>query len=121
FDTVLVDAPCSGTGTIRRNPEIRYSLTPDDLAELQNKQLAILANASKLIKPGGSLVYSTCSLEVEEDEHVATEFLAENGQFSSASPKVPARFLTAEGFARTWPDRDKMDGFFIAHFVRSNG
>ncbi len=121
FDTVLVDAPCSGTGTIRRNPEIRYSLTPGDLVELQTKQLAILKNASKLIKMGGSLVYSTCSLEVEENENVATAFLMQNAEFRTRTPSVPEQFLTDDGFARTWPDRDVMDGFFIAHFVRSNG
>jgi len=120
FDTVLVDAPCSGTGTIRRNPEIRYSLTPDDLAELQNKQLAILNNASKLIKTGGLLVYSTCSLEVEENENVAAAFLTQNAVFVAAKPSVPEVFLTSEGFARTRPDRDAMDGFFIAHFVRQS-
>lgn len=120
FDTVLVDAPCSGTGTIRRNPEIRYSLIPDDLVALQNKQLAILNNASKLVKKGGSLVYSTCSLEIEENENVAAEFLAENAEFSVRTPGVSKQFLTADGFARTWPDRNKMDGFFIALFVRQS-
>ena len=118
FDTVLVDAPCSGTGTIRRNPEIRYSLTADDLVALQNKQLSILNNASKLVKTGGSLVYSTCSLEIEEDENVAAAFLTQNAQFTVRTPSVPERFVTENGFARTWPDRDAMDGFFIAHFVR---
>jgi 16S rRNA (cytosine967-C5)-methyltransferase len=118
FDTVLVDAPCSGTGTIRRNPEIRYSLTPEDLIELQNKQLAILKNASKLIKVGGLLVYSTCSLEAEENENVALAFLTQNAVFSLRDPAVPQGFLTKGGFARTWPDRDSMDGFFIACFVR---
>jgi 16S rRNA (cytosine967-C5)-methyltransferase len=118
FDTVLVDAPCSGTGTIRRNPEIRYSLTPEDLIELQKKQLAILKNASKLIKVGGLLVYSTCSLEAEENENVALAFLTQNAVFSLRDPAVPQGFLTIGGFARTWPDRDSMDGFFIACFVR---
>lgn len=118
FDTVLVDAPCSGTGTIRRNPEIRYSLTPKDLIDLQNKQLAILKNASKLIKVGGLLVYSTCSLEVEENENVVMAFSMQNAGFSLRDPAVPQGFLTEGGFARTWPDRDSMDGFFIACFVR---
>ncbi len=120
FDTVLVDAPCSGTGTIRRNPEIRYGLTPDDLVELQNKQLAILNNASKVIKLGGSLVYSTCSLESEEDEDVALAFLKQNPEFTSLNPRVPEQFMTDRGFARTWPDRDAMDGFFVVYFVRQS-
>lgn len=70
FDRVLVDAPCSGTGTIRHNPEIRYFLEPGDFSELANKQRAILRNASKLLRPGGRLTYSTCSLELDENEAV---------------------------------------------------
>ena len=118
FDTVLVDAPCSGTGTIRNNPEIRYSLQPDDFPDLSSKQLRILNNASELIAENGSLIYSTCSLEREEDEVVATAFLGQNRQFEIEAPKVDARFLTSDDFARTFPDRDRMDGFFIAVFRR---
>ena len=119
FDVVLVDAPCSGTGTIRHNPEIRYSLTPDDFAELSVKQLNILTNASKVVKRGGSIIYSTCSLEKEENESVAQQFLAANPTFGQAVPNLPERFLTRDGFARTWPHRDNMDGFFVAGFRRS--
>ena len=118
FDTVFVDAPCSGTGTIRHNPEIRYFLTPNDFSSLSAKQLAILTNASKLVKRGGSLVYSTCSLEREENETVAREFLASDPGFAKSIPKVAAPFCTDEGYARTWPHRDTMDGFFIAEFRR---
>ena len=116
FDAVLVDAPCSGTGTIRHNPEIRYFLRPSDITELAGKQLAILRNASKLVTRGGALVYSTCSLEIEENEMVCAAFLNEASQFSQVPPKVDGRFLTKEGFARTFPHRDGMDGFFIAEF-----
>ena len=116
FDVVFVDAPCSGTGTIRHNPEIRYFLVPDDFPALFEKQRSILKNASKLVKPGGSLIYSTCSLEKEENEAIAYEFLANVSDFESTLPKVQERFLTADGFARTWPYRDGMDGFFIAEF-----
>jgi 16S rRNA (cytosine967-C5)-methyltransferase len=118
FDTVLVDAPCSGTGTIRHNPEIRYSLAPDDLAELASKQLAILRNASKLVRLNGRLVYSTCSLQIQENEAVCAAFLAETGDFERKTPDVPDRFLTSQGFARTFPHRDDTDGFFIAEFRR---
>lgn len=118
FDTVLVDAPCSGTGTIRHNPEIRYFLSPEDFKELQTTQLAILRNASKLVKPGGTLIYSTCSLEREENEEVCYAFLEDFRVFGGIKPKVPDRFVTAEGFARTFPHRDNMDGFFIAAFLR---
>ena len=118
FDAVLVDAPCSGTGTIRHNPEIRYFLQPEDFAELQNKQLRILKNASYLVDRGGTLIYSTCSLEKEENEAVCEAFLRDNADFKSVRPKVPERFLTKLGFARTFPQRDGMDGFFIANFAR---
>jgi 16S rRNA (cytosine967-C5)-methyltransferase len=118
FDAVLVDAPCSGTGTIRHNPEIRYFLDPKDFAELSNKQLAILTNASKLVKPVGRLIYSTCSIETEENEEVVDRFLSQNGDFSPVEPDVPEKFRTSRGFARTFPQRDNLDGFFISEFRR---
>jgi 16S rRNA (cytosine967-C5)-methyltransferase len=114
FDCVLIDAPCSGTGTIRHNPEIRYFLKPEDFAELSGKQLQILENASKVLKKGGRLIYSTCSLERIENETVVEKFLTENQNFKKIEPKSPRQFLTAEGFARTFPQRDQTDGFFIA-------
>jgi 16S rRNA (cytosine967-C5)-methyltransferase len=114
FDSVLLDAPCTGTGTIRHNPEIRYFLAEKDFAELQEKQLAILKNASKTLKKGGRLVYSTCSLERVENEAVIEKFLAENAEFEKAGLDLKDEFLTAEGFARTFPPRDETDGFFIA-------
>ena len=73
FERILVDAPCSGTGTLERNPEIRWRLRPDDLADLHGRQVAMLAHALELLAPGGRLVYSTCSLEPEENESVVTE------------------------------------------------
>ncbi|HQU86266.1 MAG TPA: 16S rRNA (cytosine(967)-C(5))-methyltransferase RsmB [Pyrinomonadaceae bacterium] len=118
FDVVLLDAPCSGTGTIRHNPEIRYFISKKDFAELSLKQRTILKNASKLVKHGGRLIYSTCSLETEENELICKEFLAENDAFYQIKPNVSESFLTAEGFARTFPQRDKMDGFFIAAFAK---
>ena len=115
FDIVLVDAPCSGTGTIRHNPEIRYSLVENDLAALSSKQLSILKNASKLIRIGGKIVYSTCSIEPEENEAVIEKFLAENARFSKEEkPGFDDRFLTSDGFSRTISHRDNMDGFFVA-------
>jgi 16S rRNA (cytosine967-C5)-methyltransferase len=118
FDTVLLDAPCSGTGTIRHNPELRYFLGPSDIPQLAAKQLRILKNASKLVKRGGSVVYSTCSLETEENEELCREFIGTEPAFESIAPSVPARFVTGDGFARTFPDRDEMDGFFVAEFRR---
>ena len=119
FDCVLLDAPCSGTGTIRHNPEIRYFLNEKDFAELSAKQLVILQNASKLVKKGGKLIYSTCSLETEENEAVCQKFLAENRYFNLIKPDLPEGFMTAENFVRTFPPRDEMDGFFIAVYERN--
>ena len=118
FDVVLIDAPCSGTGTIRHNPEIRYFLRETDFAELSSKQLRILGNASKLVKHGGRLIYSTCSLEQEENEAVAEKFVAANEDFCQIKPNAAERFLTESGYARTFPPNDKTDGFFIAVFEK---
>lgn len=118
FDAILVDAPCSGTGTIRHNPEIRYFLRETDFGELSVKQLAILQNASKLVKPGGRLIYSTCSLEREENEAVAEKFLRENAAFEKIKPAKMERFITEAGFARTFPPTHQTDGFFVAAFEK---
>ncbi len=118
FDSVLLDAPCSGTGTIRHNPEIRYFLNEKDFSELQTKQLRILTNASNVVKKGGRIVYSTCSLEREENEAVIERFLNDNTQYEKIAPELPQKFLTSEGFARTSPARDSVDGFFISVLER---
>jgi 16S rRNA (cytosine967-C5)-methyltransferase len=102
FDRVLVDAPCSGTGTLRRNPEIRWRLTNDDIRKFAAYQKQFLRNAATVLKPGGRLVYSTCSVEREENENVVEDFLQTN----------PAFQLTKT--LRTWPHREGCDGFFMA-------
>lgn len=102
FDKVLVDAPCSGTGTLRRNPEIRWRISEDDIRLLAAQQKEILINAAKVVKPGGRLVYSTCSVEREENEDVIQDFLAHDDRFSLQST------------FRTWPHREGCDGFFLA-------
>ncbi len=119
FDVILLDAPCSGTGTIRHNPEIRYFLRQADFVELSKKQLKILHNASKLVKKGGRLIYSTCSLEREENELVVESFLIGNNSFRKVIPETSDRFLTNENFARTFPGRDNIDGFFISVFEKT--
>jgi len=118
FDTVFVDVPCSGTGTIRHNPEIRYSISESDISELANKQRRILQNASDLVARNGVLIYSTCSLERDENEMVCDEFLQGMAEFVRETPDSDERFHTNEGFARTFPHRDGTDGFFIAVFRR---
>lgn len=120
FDAVLVDAPCSGTGTIRHNPEIRYHLRETDFAELPKLQTEILTSAARVVKKNGHLVYSTCSLETEENEIVIENFLAKHKDFKINGENLPAQFLTEKGFARTFPPRDDADGFFIAILHRTN-
>jgi 16S rRNA (cytosine967-C5)-methyltransferase len=97
FDRVLVDAPCSGTGTLRANPEIRSRLAPDDFARFAAQQKRILSRAVEVLKPGGRLVYSTCSVEREENEEVIEQL----------DLRIMKTF-------RTWPQREGSDGFFIS-------
>jgi 16S rRNA (cytosine967-C5)-methyltransferase len=97
FDRILVDAPCSGTGTLSRNPEIKWRLTPEDILDLQGRQKAILRNALTMLAPGGILVYSTCSLESEENEGVVNE---SGAQVVRTMHRIPGR--------------DRGDGFFAA-------
>ncbi|MCO6509605.1 MAG: 16S rRNA (cytosine(967)-C(5))-methyltransferase RsmB [Aridibacter famidurans] len=119
FDKVLVDAPCTGTGTIAANPEIRYRMTAADLKDLPGKQLAILKNASKAVKSGGVLIYSTCSLEREENEAVAESFLAQSVEFEPASANVPGQLSDDAGWVNIFPQEHGTSGFFIAAFRRS--
>lgn len=118
FDRVLLDAPCSGTGTLRRNPEIRYRLREEDVTQLSVRQKRMLMNAARAVRPGGRLIYSTCSVEAEENEQVVSEFLVNESQFGRVEPPVPSRLITDNGYVRTWPHRDGCDGFFFACFQR---
>ena len=102
FDKVLVDAPCSGTGTLRRNPEIRWRLETGDIAAFAETQKRILRQAAEVVKPGGRLIYSTCSVEPEENEEVIQEFNPVNS-------------------LRTWPQHQGCDGFFIAVLQKGTG
>lgn len=118
FDRALVDAPCTGTGTLRRNPEIRWRILATDIAELAMRQKRILCNTSELVRRGGRLVYSTCSVEPEENEQVVQAFLRERPDFKQVTVEAPERLLVRHGAARTWPQRDGADGFFMAAFER---
>ena len=106
FDRVLVDAPCTGTGTWRRNPDARLRLTEQDLAELLPKQAAILDQAASLVRTGGRLVYATCSLLTEENEDQVTAFLSRHAEFTQGE------------VLRLTPARDGTDGFFAAVLER---
>lgn len=114
FDRALVDAPCTGTGTLRQNPEIKWRLSPQDISRLSDLQFELLVTAADSIRGGGRLVYSTCSLEPEENEGVIGRFLARDGRFRVARPDAAASLITDEGFVRTFPHRHGMDGFFAA-------
>lgn len=119
FDRVLVDAPCTGTGTLRHNPEIRWRISAADIADLARRQTRILNSASPMVKPGGLLVYSTCSVEPEENEEVVAAFLAAHREYKLVSSPLPIELLTAFGAARTWPQRQDTDGFFLAVMERN--
>ena len=119
FDRVLVDAPCSGTGTLRHNPEIRWRIKPEDIARLSSIQKQILANAAFKVRVGGLLVYSTCSVERDENEIVIDDFLKNHSTFDQAPLKATAGLLLENGAIRTWPHRQDVDGFFIAAFRRT--
>lgn len=118
FDRVLVDAPCSGTGTLRHNPEIRWRLAEADLGRLSIQQVALLQNAAEVLKPGGRLIYSTCSVEREENEDVVAEFLRRNDQMRLVPLRGNRDLTTSSGTLRTWPQRHGTDGFFVAAFKK---
>jgi 16S rRNA (cytosine967-C5)-methyltransferase len=120
FDRVLLDAPCSGTGTLRRNPEIRYRLKAEHIAELSRQQGLMIANAASVLRQSGRLIYSTCSVESEENEQVVKDFLAAHSEFIRVDPSSPKELVTSGGYVRTWPHRDGCDGFFIACLVPRN-
>jgi len=122
LDRVLVDAPCSGFGTLRRNPDLKWRHGPEAVTELAAKQRRILADASRLVKPGGRLVYATCSVLEEENDAVADHFQGAHPEFKALSC---AELLAAQRIAldpgprlRLWPHLHGTDGFFAAVFER---
>ena len=133
FDRILADVPCSGTGTLARNPEIKWRLSPADVAELHDRQLSILRSALEHVSPKGRLIYSTCSLEKEENEDIVEKVLAGNTSFrlidcaselnclkaasELAWPDVSS--LTRGPYLRTIPGIHPCDGFFAAILERS--
>jgi 16S rRNA (cytosine967-C5)-methyltransferase len=122
FDRVLVDAPCSGLGTLRRNPDLKWRQQPKDVEELTVKQTNILARASKLVKAGGRLIYATCSLLRDENEQIAEAFLQTNLEFRL----VPAATILAQQeieldtgeYLKLLPHLHQTDGFFAAVFEK---
>ena len=127
MDRVLVDAPCTGLGTLRRNPDLKWRQSPEAVAELTVKQAAILASAARLLKPGGRLVYATCSLLPAENEEIAQAFSAAHPNFNPLLVKdlltdfevaQADSLCTPDGqYLRLWPHRHGTDGFFAAAWV----
>ena len=115
FDKILVDAPCSGLGLIRRKPEIRYTKTLHDLSKLREIQLDILDHVSTLLSRDGELVYSTCTITREEDEDVVKAFLKSHTQFK-LQPFTAGKLKATKGMLKILPDSYGSDGFFIAKF-----
>jgi 16S rRNA (cytosine967-C5)-methyltransferase len=120
---ILLDAPCSGLGVIRRNPDIRWNRKPDQLKAYQEKQLQLLEASAALLQPEGVLVYATCSMEPEENDDVITKFLADHTEFSLNDcrfllPKTAHPLVDADGFFRTLPDLNGLGGFFAARMQK---
>lgn len=127
IDRVLIDAPCSGLGTLRRNPDLKWRQSPKAVEELVAKQAAILRSAARLLKPGGRLVYATCSLLRAENEAIAEAFSAEDSGFKllpAVEALAPLKLqdpgvLCSGDYLRLWPHRHATDGFFAAAWVRT--
>jgi 16S rRNA (cytosine967-C5)-methyltransferase len=125
FDSVLIDAPCSGLGTLRRDPDVKWKRTPEDLAVFAKAQVELLQRVAPVVAPGGRLVYSTCSSEADENEAVVAAFLAGTRDFSvrplatlgDVSSAVRA-LATPDGFLRTDPARHGLEAFFAAALER---
>ena len=123
FDTVLVDAPCSGLGTLRRDPDIKWRRREEDLPALARAQVSMLRNAAMVVAPGGRLVYATCSSEPDENDAVVDAFLAAARKFRrahahDAAPALPAAVVDGDGFLRTLPHVHALEAFFGAVLVR---
>jgi 16S rRNA (cytosine967-C5)-methyltransferase len=127
FDAVLVDAPCSGLGTIRRDPDVRWRRTEADLAPLADAQRGMLDHLAAAVRPGGRLIYSTCSSEPEENEAVVEAFLSVRRDFQRTVPRAFEQdaklraLLDAAGALRTLPFRDGLEAFYAAALERSSG
>ena len=123
FDCVLVDAPCSGLGALRRDPDIRWRRVPDDLPGLAATQFRMLCRASETVRPGGRLVYATCSSEPEENEEVVDRFRDRHPEYDLIAPDGGpgvGRVVDRDGYLRTLPFRHGVEAFFGAVLVRRN-
>jgi 16S rRNA (cytosine967-C5)-methyltransferase len=123
FDRVLADVPCSGFGTLRRNPDLKWRRKEEDIGRLAKLQSSILRNLAPYVKEGGILVYSTCTVFHEENEDVVERFLDGHSEFrldqiSEALPEKYHSFIK-KGYFKTFPPKDTMDGFFVARMIKA--
>jgi 16S rRNA (cytosine967-C5)-methyltransferase len=125
FDRVLLDAPCSGLGIVRRDPDVKWSRTPEDLARFSAAQAAMIDQAALAVRPGGRLIYATCSSEPEENEGVVDAFLERAPTFRRVAPmfgrtlRDPSAVIDTAGDVRTLPFRHRLDAFFASVLARS--
>ncbi len=124
FDIVLVDAPCSALGLLYRKPDIKFAKTDDDLVQIEENQRKILAVCAEYVRPGGRLIYSTCTINRKENEQQIARFLHENADFEAArlADDLPEQLMrrAEEGYVQLFPHLDGIDGFFIAAMRRKN-
>ncbi len=131
IDRVIIDAPCSGLGTLRRNPDLKWRQSPQSVAEMTAKQASILQSAARLLKPGGRLVYATCSLLPQENEEIAQAFTQGNRDFSplpvgevlsnlkiTGAERLCSGGVSGADYLRLWPHKHGTDGFFAAVWVK---
>ncbi|MCX7877229.1 MAG: 16S rRNA (cytosine(967)-C(5))-methyltransferase RsmB [Ignavibacteria bacterium] len=120
FDKVLLDAPCSGLGVLSKKPEIRWKREPEDILQLGEYQKKLLQKAGEYVKPGGVVVYSTCTTEPEENQEVVKEFLEKNPNFrvDHASKYINSELVNSDGFVETFPHRHGVDGSFAARLIK---
>lgn len=120
-DKVLLDAPCSGLGVLSKRADLRWNRKLEDLGQLKQLQDELLDASSMLVKPGGILVYSTCSIDLEENEERVAAFLGRHPEFTvdPVHRFVPPGFATVEGFYKSDPVKHSMDGSFAARLIRS--
>jgi len=123
FDRVLVDAPCSGLGVLRRQPEAKWAADKQDLTRHCDRQIRLLDHAARCLRPDGAMVYAVCSMEPEETDAVVQAFMQAHPEYRAASQDesariIPAPLTTPEGFFRCFPHRHQTDGFFAARIIR---
>jgi len=125
FDRILLDAPCSGLGVLRRNPDAKWASAKQNLEQFQKRQIDMLAHLAPLLKTGGTLLYTVCSMEPEENEEVVAAFLQEHPEFTVDKDKATFSdamrpFVDGDGYFRTFPHVHNMDGFFSVRLKRIN-